>query len=170
MGPVRQNPIQRTVSSVHNVCSSLCTVVAHNTAQNRPDNFPSCPPDNHHCSDDVYLRERGGGSLRSTPSEWTQRMYVTLRPVSRYWCILAIIRYEQTEMPANSYQGRSDGGISVYIPSQNLSLKIILCTNIAADVVRLLVYRTVVSCSKKIIPTQNEFLATPLTVTIVFQL
>ena len=28
------------------VCSSLCTIVAHNTAQNRPDNFPSCPPDN----------------------------------------------------------------------------------------------------------------------------
>ena len=41
------------------VCSSLCTIVAHNTAQNRPDNFPSCPPDNHHCSNDVYLRERG---------------------------------------------------------------------------------------------------------------
>jgi len=39
------------------VCSSLCTTVAHNTAQNRPDNFPCCPPDNHHCSDDVSLRE-----------------------------------------------------------------------------------------------------------------
>jgi len=62
MGPVRQNPIQRTVRSVHiRVCSSLCTIVAHNTAQNRPDNFPSCPPDNQHCSDDVYLRERGEG-------------------------------------------------------------------------------------------------------------
>jgi len=38
-------------------------------------------------------------------------------------------------------QGRSDGGISVYIglPSQNQSLKIIFCTNIAADVVRLLI-------------------------------
>jgi len=32
------------------VCSSLCTVIAHNTAQNRPDNFPSYPPDDHHCS------------------------------------------------------------------------------------------------------------------------
>jgi len=42
------------------VCSSLCTIVAHNIAQNRPDNFPSYPPDNHHCSDDVYLREGGG--------------------------------------------------------------------------------------------------------------
>ena len=41
------------------VCSSLCTIVAHNTAQNRPYNFPSCPPDSHHCSDDVYLREGG---------------------------------------------------------------------------------------------------------------
>jgi len=41
------------------VCISLCTIVAHNTAQNRPDIFPSYPPDNHHCSDDVYLREEG---------------------------------------------------------------------------------------------------------------
>ena len=58
MSPVRQTPIQRTVMFIC-VCSSLCTIVAHNTAQNRPDNFPSCPSDNHHCSDDVYLRERG---------------------------------------------------------------------------------------------------------------
>jgi len=34
-----------------------CTIVAHNIAQNRPDSFPSYPSDNHHCSDDVYLRE-----------------------------------------------------------------------------------------------------------------
>ena len=39
------------------VCSSLCTTGAHNTAQNRPGNFHSCPPDNHHCSNDIYLRE-----------------------------------------------------------------------------------------------------------------
>jgi len=38
---------------------ALCTIVVHNTAQNRPDNFPSYPPDNHQCSDDVYLREEG---------------------------------------------------------------------------------------------------------------
>jgi len=38
---------------------ALCTIVAHNIAQNRPDNFPSYPPDNHYCSDDVYLREGG---------------------------------------------------------------------------------------------------------------
>jgi len=41
------------------VCIALCTIVAHNIAQNRPDNFPSNPPDNHHCSNDVCLRERG---------------------------------------------------------------------------------------------------------------
>jgi len=27
------------------VCIALCTIVAHNIAQNRPDNFPSYPPD-----------------------------------------------------------------------------------------------------------------------------
>ena len=32
------------------MCIALSTTVAHNTAQNRPDNFPSYPPDNHcHC-------------------------------------------------------------------------------------------------------------------------
>jgi len=41
------------------VCIALCTTVAHNIAQNRPDSFPPYPPDNHHCSDDVYLREGG---------------------------------------------------------------------------------------------------------------
>ena len=35
------------------------TIVAHNIAQNGPDNFASYPPDNHHCSDDVYLIEGG---------------------------------------------------------------------------------------------------------------
>ena len=59
MGPVRQNPIQRTVSLFICVCTALCTIVAHNIAQNRPDSFPPYPPDNHHISDDVYLREGG---------------------------------------------------------------------------------------------------------------
>jgi len=35
----------------------------HNIAQNRPDSFPPYPPDNHHYSDDVYLREGGVPSL-----------------------------------------------------------------------------------------------------------
>jgi len=59
MGQVRQNSIQRTVSLFICVCIALCTIVAHNIAQNRPDSFPPYPPDNHHCSDDVYLREWG---------------------------------------------------------------------------------------------------------------
>ena len=63
MGPVRQNPIQRTVSLFICVCIALCTIVAHNIAQNRPDSFPPYPPDNHHCSDDVYLRDDAKGSL-----------------------------------------------------------------------------------------------------------
>jgi len=41
------------------VCIALCIIVAQNIAQNRPDNFPSYPSDNQHCSDDVYLREGG---------------------------------------------------------------------------------------------------------------
>ena len=45
------------------VCIVLSTIVVHNIAQNRPDNFSSYPPDNHHCSDDVYSRE--GANLRS---------------------------------------------------------------------------------------------------------
>ena len=59
MGQVRQNPILRTVSLFICVCIALCTIVAHNIAQNRPNSFPPYPPDNHHYSDDVYLREGG---------------------------------------------------------------------------------------------------------------
>jgi len=67
MGPARQNPIQRTVRSVYMcVCIALCTIVVHNIAQNRPDNFPSYRPDNHHYSDDVYLREGGTHCMAST--------------------------------------------------------------------------------------------------------
>ena len=46
------------------VCIALCTIIAYNIAHNRPDNFPSYPPNNHHSSDDVYLREGGIGVLR----------------------------------------------------------------------------------------------------------
>ena len=76
MGPVRQNPIQRTVSLFICVCIALCTVVAHNIAQNRPDSFPPYPPDNHHSSDDVYLREEGdyatGHVMWSRPMAFTK--------------------------------------------------------------------------------------------------
>jgi len=70
MGPVRQNPIQRTVSLFICVCIALCTIVAHNIAQSRPDSFPPYPPDNHHSSDDVYLREGGRTQLLIWSSSW----------------------------------------------------------------------------------------------------
>ena len=67
MGPVRQNPIQRTVSLFICVCIALCTIVAHNIAQNRPDNFPSYPLDNHHCSDDIFEGRGGFASKAVVP-------------------------------------------------------------------------------------------------------
>ena len=59
MGPVNKTQSTELLSLFICVCIALCTVIAHNPAQNRPDNFPSYPPDNHRCSDDVYLREGG---------------------------------------------------------------------------------------------------------------
>jgi len=51
------------------VCIALCTIVAHNIAQNRPDSFPPYPPDDHHSSDDVYLRE-GAVKVMQMEVEW----------------------------------------------------------------------------------------------------
>jgi len=60
MDPVRQNPIHRELLGLFIcVCIALCTIAAHSSAQNRPDNFPAYPADNHHCSDDVYSKEGG---------------------------------------------------------------------------------------------------------------
>jgi len=55
--------------------TALCTIAAHNTAENRPHNLPSYPADNYHCSDDVSLREGG------TPAKdsWD------VRPLSSQW-------------------------------------------------------------------------------------
>jgi len=47
---------------------ALCRIVVHNTAQNRTDNFPSYPPDNHHSSDDVYLGASARGPLSPSPT------------------------------------------------------------------------------------------------------
>ena len=63
MGPVRQNPIQRLLGLFICVCIALCIIVAHNFAQNRPDNFPSYPPDNHRyqhfiCSETAQKHDR----------------------------------------------------------------------------------------------------------------
>jgi len=66
------------------VCIALCTIVAHNIAQNRPDNFPSYPPDNHHCSDDVYLRE----ALRAV----TQKTFSTIQ----YSTVVSLMKTKTT--------------------------------------------------------------------------
>jgi len=59
---------------------ALCTIVAHNIAQNRPDSFPPYPPDNHHCSDDVYLREGGRKKIEITGQKYNGLPYYIGRP------------------------------------------------------------------------------------------
>ena len=75
MVTVRQNPIQRTVSLFICVCIALCTIVA----QNRPDSFPPYPPDNHHCSDDVYLREGAYYQHTTIVSAHSTKMFTTIK-------------------------------------------------------------------------------------------
>ena len=63
MGPVWQNPIQRTVRTAHlSMCLWLCTDSVHNATQNSSDNLPSYLTDKHHSSDVVY-RRRGNPPL-----------------------------------------------------------------------------------------------------------
>jgi len=73
------------------VMHPLCTIVAHNIAQNRPDNFPPYPPDNHHCSDDVYLREGARGWTESITCymggpdfPWEGAILVDRAPIVKY--------------------------------------------------------------------------------------
>jgi len=47
---------QSTLSTAH---THVCTIVAHNRAQNSCDNIPSYPPHKHACSDTVYWRVDG---------------------------------------------------------------------------------------------------------------
>jgi len=86
MGPVRQNQ-SRELLVLFVVCSSVCTIAAHNTAQNRPDNFPSCPPDNLHDSNlmvsflCVEQQHREHCSLSTAeiqlflPNQWLQQLH-----------------------------------------------------------------------------------------------
>jgi len=80
MGPVRQNQIQRTVRSVcmcvgcvhctvHNSCTQYCT---EQTLY-----FSLLAPHNHHCSDDVYLRE---GALYPKTSSAIHRVTIEVTP------------------------------------------------------------------------------------------
>ena len=71
-GPSETKPNPENCCLFICVCIALCTIVAHNIAQNRPDSFPPYPQDNHHISDDVYLRE-GGSVSTSLTTERTVR-------------------------------------------------------------------------------------------------
>jgi len=75
-------------------------------------------------------------------------------------CTTALARIN-TSIKDGYSQGRSDGGISVYIYLPKISPCKLFCALIAADVVRLLVYRTVVSCSKKLYPPKMNFWLRP---------
>ena len=75
------------------VCIALCTIVAHNIAQNRPDNFPCYPPHNHHCSDDVYLREGGIFSWNKVIHKMTSDYFIVLHKQSqKYWIMHIFVR------------------------------------------------------------------------------
>ena len=92
------------------MCIALCTIVAHNIAQNRPDNFPPYTPDNHHCSDNVYLREGGGAA--SVVTGWTS--YTLIRVGKSLSLGLAAEAEALAEVVAEcatfSYQGRVSSG------------------------------------------------------------
>jgi len=77
------------------VCIALCTIVAHNIAQNRPDNFPSYPPDNHHCSNDVYLREGGSTCVNN----FCPRLLGSVTPCRIWTCDLFIASPTQQALP-----------------------------------------------------------------------
>ena len=87
MGTVRQNPIQRTVSLFICVCIALCTIVAHNIAQNRPDNFPSYPPDNHKSQQKLVISYSQGteSTTKNQPGiDWVHALADILH--SALWC------------------------------------------------------------------------------------
>jgi len=97
---VRQNPIQRTVSLFICVCIALCTIVAHNIAQNRPDSFPPYPPANHHSSNDVYLTEGGRCSARDRPQGCKNRSLPLPCRTCCFLSALTLLVRRQEEHPA----------------------------------------------------------------------
>jgi len=74
------------------VCIALCTIVAHNIAQNRPDSFPPYPPDDHHISDDVYLRE--GGEKADTKT-YTDNVLLSETHQIKYWSMHKMVMFQQ---------------------------------------------------------------------------
>jgi len=121
---VRQNPIQRTVSLFICVCIALCTIVAHNIAQNRPDSFPPYPPDNHHCSDDVYLREGGKLSLLlHVVSYHTTKVIANIKCHGASYGKLRPKIGCRPSAPLNSYLTHDSLGLSKFTQTASRSVK-----------------------------------------------
>jgi len=98
MGPVRQNPIQRTVSLFICVCITLCTIVAHNIAQNRPDSLPPYPPDNQKITTAPMMSIWGNGGkstyefLLVFHSHYVPILHC-LWDIARHWSKIAVLTY-----------------------------------------------------------------------------
>ena len=60
------------------MCIALCTIVAHNIAQNRPDSFPPYPPDNHHCSNDVGVGPKFDCAICGPPRPTEDKILTTV--------------------------------------------------------------------------------------------
>ena len=115
------------------VCIALCTIVAniHNIAQNRPDNFPSYPLDNHRCSDDVYLRERGstGGTnhvlcLGHRHCDLMLRRMMTRRAAKERLCRSLPLPWNPTTMmgaASSRKKGRLWGNCTTHVMSLQLN-------------------------------------------------
>ena len=86
MGPVRQNPIQRTVSLFICVCVALCTIVAHNIAQNRPHSFP------------LTLQTITTIPMMSIWGKGGQRSEIGCLPYFHTWCGLSANLESRSEM------------------------------------------------------------------------
>jgi len=88
MGPVRQNPIQRTVRSV-DMCALHCAQSLHTILYRTDLIISPLPPYNHHCSDDVYLMEGGRAeSIRcymgGPDLPWEGAILVDREPIVKY--------------------------------------------------------------------------------------
>jgi len=74
------------------VCASHCAQLLH-TILHRTDLivFTSYPPDNHHCSDDVYLREGGKHAVLHMAPKWSSHRTTRAGPADPCLPIIIII-------------------------------------------------------------------------------
>jgi len=163
MGPVRQTQSRELLGLFMCVCIALCTIVAHNIAQNRPDNFPSYPPDNHHCSNDVYLREGGTAQVAICLGYRAECVTLLIQMLMRMTCngVLQMFVYEF--WGATSYAalvGMSSSCIWLFIHCllNNLVIILISCMcfyTVAWATGRVSDHENVFRLSLKVLPLQD---------------